>query len=657
MDFSQVRGVKYIVDQKSNPFTNDFDLFDDLVVPAIIIRGQNILLNKAAEELTGYLRTEIRDVDDWFKKLYREHAHLAKIFYREDIANRTLKNREVILTTKSGEKREVRFSGHLDGDTEFWLMNDTTDLNRSKFERNRFAYLVESTPDIVGFVDFVNQKTYMNHAGLQMYKSLGYQEAVNFFINDGPRITHENFLEILSLAHPLWAFTTIVREGLPKAYREGMWQGESAIWVKVDGQNRDEQAVLQTIFIQKSRTGDLESVSLILRDVSALKEQQRKMFEQSENVKKIMDSVSVAIFRTDVEGKCTFVNLEWTRISGLGFNSSVGTKWLSALHAQDHQRIKVLFENLKTATFPVATEFRVVKPPATERTVDMHITMEQGSEGELLGFLATIQDQTEIKKAQKELEIEKMKSVQAAKMAALGEMAGGIAHEINNPLAIILGRINLIKQAMLRDELTPEKLLTFVDKLEVTSSRISKIVSGLRHFSRSGEHDPFYNTAIKSVVLDTLEICSERFRLSTVPIEVGDLENLFVRCRSVQISQVLLNLLNNSLDAVSELPEKWVKISARLADSDVYLSVEDSGTGISESIQEKIMEPFFTTKKVGKGTGLGLSISRGILQEHGGDLILDKTSKNTRFVIKLPAEELPHFELAKELETLSPAPR
>ena len=113
-------------------------------------------------------------------------------------------------------------------------------------------------------------------------------------------------------------------------------------------------------------------------------------------------------------------------------------------------------------------------------------------------------------------------------------------------------------------------------------------------------------------------------------------EEIEIECRLIQIEQVLLNLLNNSFDAIADLEEKWIRVDVEAEDHFVNIKVVDSGKGIPAEASEKIMMPFFTTKEVGKGTGLGLSISSGILKSHGGELSLDRNAANTTFVIRVP---------------------
>ncbi len=239
--------------------------------------------------------------------------------------------------------------------------------------------------------------------------------------------------------------------------------------------------------------------------------------------------------------------------------------------------------------------------------------------------------------------------VQASKMSALGEMAGGVAHEINTPLAVIQMRSEQV-QDMINDGDFDQGFLTeALESIRETSFRIAKIVNGLRMFSRNGERDPLQPVALGKVIDDTFSFCRERFTNNGVRLEIVDESgagSLLIPCRPTEISQVLLNLFNNSYDATQSSQDKWVQIHLVDLRESVELSVTDSGAGISPLIREKIMQPFFTTKEVGKGTGLGLSVSQGIAHAHGGSLRLDENSPHTRFVLTLPKDRSEQFRPA-----------
>ena len=251
-------------------------------------------------------------------------------------------------------------------------------------------------------------------------------------------------------------------------------------------------------------------------------------------------------------------------------------------------------------------------------------------------------------------EAERIKSSHNAKMASLGEMAAGLAHEINNPLAIIMGYSNKLNKMIERDMVEEKSLREVSNKIVNTTLRISAIIKGLKAFSRDSQEDPPERISVIKIIDDTLSFCQEKFKNNGVRLEVSHPKiKLEVLARSVEISQVILNLINNSFDEISvkKTSDPWVKIETELIDDTITISVSDSGTCITKEIAEKIFDPFFTTKDVNKGTGLGLSISRTIIEKHGGTFTLNRDYFNTTSSITLPRaideeKELPKINAA-----------
>lgn len=222
-----------------------------------------------------------------------------------------------------------------------------------------------------------------------------------------------------------------------------------------------------------------------------------------------------------------------------------------------------------------------------------------------------------------------------AKFSALGEMTAGIVHEINNPLSVVRHRSSHLRGLVLKDKATREVLLRNLDQIEITSERMTKIVNSLRRFSKKSDEEEFQITTVASILEDTLSYCSDRFYYSNIVVKLDPYPVKDVECHPIQISQVILNLLNNSYDALKGTSDPWVKIQFVEKENILQLRIIDSGKGIPANIRKRIMEPFFTTKKDG-GTGLGLSISLGIVEEHGGRLYLDENEAHTTFVMELP---------------------
>lgn len=265
---------------------------------------------------------------------------------------------------------------------------------------------------------------------------------------------------------------------------------------------------------------------------------------------------------------------------------------------------------------------------ATESLSDMNLNLERKVE----------QRTRELSDAMKQLASNQQMMMQSTKMTALGEMAGGIAHEINTPLAAILINANILLEesnGIPQADFFKKRLDAIVKIVE----RVSKIITGLRKFARSSDNSEKGLVPISLIVDDTLVLCAEKLRAHSVEIRLKGMESgLMLTCVPEQISQVLLNFLSNALDALRELPipenKRWICIAAEQVGEFLELSVTDAGGGLSPDVQAKIMQPFFTTKPIGVGTGLGLSISKGIVEDHGGKLIYDAKSPNTRFVMR-----------------------
>lgn len=240
-----------------------------------------------------------------------------------------------------------------------------------------------------------------------------------------------------------------------------------------------------------------------------------------------------------------------------------------------------------------------------------------------------------------EVEITRKKSLQIEKLASLGTMSASIAHEIANPLTVIKGfsKILLTEFAKNQKGLTENvshTLSNHIQTIRKMSVRIEDIINSLKNISRDTT-EKIENVPLKFIFDDAFNICNCKIKEKEINLSFPPLsEDIKLTCNRVEISQVLINLINNSCQAIEELAEKWVRIDFKSDSNFLTIGITDSGSGIPKEIEDKIFKEFFTTKPIGVGTGFGLSLSLKTIESHNGSIKLDKTCKNTRFEITLP---------------------
>ncbi|MFP5386171.1 MAG: sensor histidine kinase [Bacteriovoracia bacterium] len=254
-------------------------------------------------------------------------------------------------------------------------------------------------------------------------------------------------------------------------------------------------------------------------------------------------------------------------------------------------------------------------------------------------YVLYIQDNTVKYQQEKLIKLQEAKIQQSSKLASLGEMAAGVAHEINNPLAIINTSAYQLRKLLQRNNITIESLFHLVDVIENTVTRISKIITVMRDVSRENKGFIKEEVLLMDILNDVLALCAEKFKFHGIDLRLKiseDKKDHSILCDRLQFSQVLLNLLNNAYDATEGAAERWIELAFIESSHFDILMITDSGKGIPKEIATKIFNPFFTTKEVGKGTGLGLSISKSIMEKHNGSIELLLDSDHTCFVLKLP---------------------
>ncbi len=257
-----------------------------------------------------------------------------------------------------------------------------------------------------------------------------------------------------------------------------------------------------------------------------------------------------------------------------------------------------------------------------------------------IGRLATMFNKmlSDLKTREQEIDSAKARLIQSEKMSAFGQMSAGIAHEVKNPLAGILGYAQMSKK-----KLTAESpVLGYIDIIEKEAVRCKEIVENLMKFARQ-EKAVMSRIDINKAVKDSIRLVEHQIGISGIKlVQIYALEGapIFLKGNSNQIQQVLMNLLLNAQQAMENKGTITVSTHYSPESGKVIVMVSDTGPGMTEEVKARIFEPFFTTKGVGKGTGLGLSVTIGIIKEHNGTIDVDSAvGRGTTFTISLPVEQ------------------
>lgn len=257
-------------------------------------------------------------------------------------------------------------------------------------------------------------------------------------------------------------------------------------------------------------------------------------------------------------------------------------------------------------------------------------------------FLVTASDITRRLEAEQQL-------IHASKMATLGEMATGVAHELNQPLAVIKTASSFfMKKIRKKEALEADVLYTMAEEIDRHVDRATKIINHMREFGRKAENH-LVPVDVNATLKRAFEIFSQQLKVRGIEVEWDLMEDsAFVKGDPDRMEQVFINLLINARDAIEEKwnkdaftsGDKKIRIKTAAKGDRVIVEIEDTGPGVPPAIVEKIFEPFFTTKEVGKGTGLGLSISYGIIKDCGGDIrVVSEPGEGARFIIECSAAQ------------------
>lgn len=230
---------------------------------------------------------------------------------------------------------------------------------------------------------------------------------------------------------------------------------------------------------------------------------------------------------------------------------------------------------------------------------------------------------------------QKKELIRSEKLATIGKIAAGVSHEINNPLAIICGKVSLAID-MVEAGQPKEKILPLLTKVDATADRISQIVQALNTFSRNNFGALKTTCSLNDIIEDCLVSFQDKIEANGIFLDLNLTENVTIEADPTQVYESLSHLISNSIDAMELSLIKKLSIELSHNSEKAFIRVSDTGHGIEDAILDSIMEPFFTTKDVGKGKGLGLSIAKNLIEAHEGFITIEKNRHPTVFQVLLP---------------------
>jgi len=385
----------------------------------------------------------------------------------------------------------------------------------------------------------------------------------------------------------------------------------------------------------EQRTAELDSARLDYKRTAA-------------DLIQLMNTANALIFSVDTDGRINDWNKTAARIMGYSKAEVMGQLLVNEIISDNNSKALLKSSFDKTLAGEETSNYELPLYTRTGDRVDvlLNCACRHDALGNIAGVISVGQDITERKQAQTQL-------IQSSKLASLGEMATGVAHELNQPLNIIRMASGNICRKINKGLIDKKYLHKKLERIKEQTGRAAAIIDHMRMLGRQAG-----NTLVKldtgEVVHSVLGLIGEQLRLENIDIKL-ELPEVCpsVLGEQIQLEQVLLNLLGNARDAIQSnlaSAEKCILIEVSADDAgQVRISLEDTGGGIDENIISRIFEPFYTTKEVGKGTGLGLSISYGIIRDVGGSLSAVNTGAGVRFEISLPA--VGDTEVLSSLET------
>ena len=384
--------------------------------------------------------------------------------------------------------------------------------------------------------------------------------------------------------------------------------------------------VFYYILLPFSMADTVESVLLLMEDITEQVRLSQDVRRLERHLASVVECASDIILSTDTDGRILTWNTAAEKISGLGLYEVKG-RYLHEFCAEHYQNdVKRVFADMQLHRDSIMVEWDL--RTKDDNFIPVYWVFSPLKEGfsQSVGFVAVGRDLTERRKLETQL-------LQSQKLAALGVMAGGIAHEIRNPLTICSSAAQFLKE----DEISTEFRKECAEKIHIGIQRASIIIENLLRFARPSARTEAAAVNLGTLVEETLTLVANQAKIQKVEVLVEFPEEpVVISGIASLLQQVFMNLFLNAINAMPEGGS--LRVWMHRKGGQVLVGIEDTGNGISEGDINKIFDPFYTTSPVGKGTGLGLSLCYSIVKHHFGSIeITSSKGKGSTFTVILPA--------------------
>jgi two-component system sensor histidine kinase TtrS len=394
-------------------------------------------------------------------------------------------------------------------------------------------------------------------------------------------------------------------------------------------------------------------ISAVIRRNQGLKRVQRRMERYYE---RILDSVGDGIFGVDLEGNCTFANKAMARLTGWRVDELVGKNQHRLLHhshadGSPHPVDKCpVYSTTEEGKPRYINDDVFWKKNGKPMSVEYSSTPIKGVEDKIIGSVVVFRDTTARKLVEDKNREHQLKLAHVARLSTLGEMASGIAHELNQPLTVInnysracIRMLDSYQQNPRPGDQQCSNISDVMEKISAQAERAGAVIKQIRHFVHKDlpEKKPVKISKMLDTVTELTRMEVTRKQVD-FKLDIDDSVKL-VLAQDTQIEQVILNLLRNAIEAMEDIPVKQRQLvlqTRRISADKVMIKVMDSGTGMPDDVLEQVFDPFVTTKE--EGMGLGLSISQGIIEAHDDQIIIEKNPDGgLSFSFKLSIVDFP----------------